>query len=211
MDPLEGRAVVVFAGGLAPSPHAVARLPRGAHVIAADSGYDHARARGSTSISSSAISTRSRRAGSKRRRPRASRSSCTRLRRTRPTSPSRCSRRVTSARRRSPSSRGTADGSTTCSPASSRSPIPARRRADRRVDRQRVGAAAARPRPRSRPGEAGEVVTLAALAGVAKGVRTDGAHATPSAARPSSPARPGVSATSSTGRRQRCGWRKGRC
>ncbi len=46
MDPLEGRAVVVFAGGLAPSPRAVARLPRDAYVIAADSGYDHARAQG---------------------------------------------------------------------------------------------------------------------------------------------------------------------
>ena len=46
MDPLEGRAVVVFAGGLPPSPRAVARLPRDAYVIAADSGYDHARTHG---------------------------------------------------------------------------------------------------------------------------------------------------------------------
>jgi thiamine pyrophosphokinase len=46
VDPLEGRAVVVFAGGLPPSPRAVAQVPEGAHVIAADSGYDHARAHG---------------------------------------------------------------------------------------------------------------------------------------------------------------------
>jgi len=37
---------VVFAGGLPPSPRAVACLPGGAYVIAADSGYDHARTHG---------------------------------------------------------------------------------------------------------------------------------------------------------------------
>jgi thiamine pyrophosphokinase len=46
VDPLEGRSVVVFGGGPPPSAAAVARLPRGAQVIAADSGYDHARAHG---------------------------------------------------------------------------------------------------------------------------------------------------------------------
>ncbi len=46
MGPLEGRRVVVFGGGNPPSPSAIARLPAGARVIAADSGYDHARAHG---------------------------------------------------------------------------------------------------------------------------------------------------------------------
>ncbi len=46
MGPLEGHRVVVFGGGLPPSPRAIARLPDHAHVIAADSGFDHARAHG---------------------------------------------------------------------------------------------------------------------------------------------------------------------
>jgi thiamine pyrophosphokinase len=38
--------VVVFGGGSPPSPRAIERLPAGALVVAADSGYDHARAHG---------------------------------------------------------------------------------------------------------------------------------------------------------------------
>ena len=47
MDPLEGHPVVVFGGGSnPPSAAAITRLPSDARVIAADSGYDHARANG---------------------------------------------------------------------------------------------------------------------------------------------------------------------
>ena len=50
MDPLQGRVtgrqVIVFGGGNPPSPRAIEHLPAGALVIAADSGYDHARAHG---------------------------------------------------------------------------------------------------------------------------------------------------------------------
>ncbi len=44
MDPTKGQPVVVFAGGRAPHPRAIERVPLGAFVIAADSGLDHARA-----------------------------------------------------------------------------------------------------------------------------------------------------------------------
>src|SRR6185295_14992646 len=50
VDPLQGRVTgrqaIVFGGGNAPSPRAIERLPIGALVVAADSGYDHARAHG---------------------------------------------------------------------------------------------------------------------------------------------------------------------
>ena len=179
MDPLQGRVtgrrVVVFGGGNPPSPRAIERLPAGALVIAADSGYDHARAHGIDvdqlvgdldSISPDALEAAKAAGVPIDLYPDGQ--GCDRPRSRAPHGARRWSART------SRSSPGTAGASTTSSPALLALADPAL--ADAVVEAW-IGDAWVRRAPRSRSrelhGRPGELVTLAAVGGPAIGVRTE--------------------------------------